>query len=56
VCRVPLLMKLRAIGRRAASLGASPRAIAAVRAISLAGLQGLRGLTVGGAPVPSQAG
>ena len=41
-CRVPLIMKLRVIGRRAASLGISPRAVVAIRSAAIFGWQSLR--------------
>jgi glycosyltransferase involved in cell wall biosynthesis len=41
--RVPLTMKLRTIGRRAASLGFSPRAIVSIRSTFIAAAQGVRG-------------
>jgi glycosyltransferase involved in cell wall biosynthesis len=40
-CRVPLTMKLRTIGRRAASLGISPRAVIALRSAGIAFWQSL---------------
>ena len=41
-CHVPLLMKLRVIGRRAASLGISPRAVIAIRSAAIATWQRVR--------------
>jgi glycosyltransferase involved in cell wall biosynthesis len=38
-CRVPWTMKLRVIGRRAASLGISPRAVVAIRSAAIASWQ-----------------
>jgi glycosyltransferase involved in cell wall biosynthesis len=41
-CRVPLIMKLRVMARRAASIGISPRAVATIRSTVIASWQGLR--------------
>ena len=41
-CRVPLVMKMRAIARRAASLGLSGGTVAAIRSNAIASWQGLR--------------
>ncbi len=41
-CRVPLIMKLRVIARRAASLGISPRAVVGIRSTLIAVIQGIR--------------
>jgi glycosyltransferase involved in cell wall biosynthesis len=44
-CRVPLIMKLRVIARRAASLAVSPRTVVAIRSAAIASWQGLRRVT-----------
>jgi hypothetical protein len=41
-CHVPLGMKLRVIGRRAASLGISPGRVVAIRSAAIATWQGVR--------------
>jgi hypothetical protein len=42
-CRVPLTMKLRTIGRRAVSLGISPRTVIVLRSAGIAFWQSLSG-------------
>jgi len=41
-CRVPWMMKLRVVGRRVASLGISPAAVAAIRCTMIATVQNIR--------------
>jgi glycosyltransferase involved in cell wall biosynthesis len=43
-CRVPAIMKLRVIARRAASLAVSPRTVITIRSAAIANLQRLRAL------------
>jgi glycosyltransferase involved in cell wall biosynthesis len=52
-CRVPVIMKLRVIGRRAASLGISPRTVIAIRSAAIAAWQRLAGPFRRVSPLPN---